>query len=176
MYRSSELLDEVYGNVTLQSATLVGALGNVPPTANITSPTNGQIFLTPTGILISADATDPHGSVSKVEFFENGNKLGEDTSYPYSFNWTNVALGTYTLTVRANDDLGSTTISRAVSVSVTNAPLLPVTLQNPRWSGGNFSFSFMTEADRTYDVLSATALGTNSWQVLTTLNGTGGLL
>src|SRR6185503_4447665 len=41
-YRTLELFDTEFGNVTLQAATLSG--GNLPPTVRITSPTNAQTF------------------------------------------------------------------------------------------------------------------------------------
>ena len=52
--------------------------------------------------------------MAKVEFFNGATKLGEDTTAPYSFTWSGVAPGTYTLTARATDNLGGTTTSAAV--------------------------------------------------------------
>ncbi|MBW8002758.1 MAG: family 16 glycosylhydrolase [Planctomycetes bacterium] len=79
--------------------------GNIAPTVSITSPANGADL--PTGnITINATASDSDGSVATVEFYESANYLGEDTSSPYSFTWTSVTDGCYTLTAKAIDNLG----------------------------------------------------------------------
>jgi hypothetical protein len=92
--------------------------GNTPPTASITSPASGSTFVAPATINIAASATDANGSVTKVEFFNGSTKLGEDTSSPYNFSWTNVAAGSYTLTARATDNNGATTTSSGVNITV----------------------------------------------------------
>ena len=46
-------------------------------------------------ITLSANALDSDGTVSKVEFFQGAVKLGEDTTAPYAYDWTNVAAGDY---------------------------------------------------------------------------------
>jgi chitinase len=44
--------------------------------------------------------------------------LGSDATVPYSYGWTNVPTGTYTLTARATDDKGATGTSAAATVMV----------------------------------------------------------
>jgi len=88
------------------------------PTVSITSPANGARFSTPVNITINANASDSDGSVSKVEFFSNNNKLGEVTSSPYSFVWNDVAVGGYNLTAKATDNQGASTTSSPVSITV----------------------------------------------------------
>lgn len=97
----------------------VGSTNN-PPTASITSPASGATFTAPASITINANATDD-GSVSKVDFYNGITLLGTDTSSPYSFSWTNVGAGTYSLTVKATDNTNLVTTSSAVSVTVNNA-------------------------------------------------------
>ncbi|MGX5819498.1 CBM96 family carbohydrate-binding protein [Chitinophaga lutea] len=100
---------------------ITDAGGNVAPTASITSPANGANFTAPASIAISATASDADGSITKVEFFSGGSKIGEDLDAPYSFTWTNVPAGSYSLTVVATDDDLATGTSAAVSVSVSPA-------------------------------------------------------
>jgi uncharacterized protein (TIGR03437 family) len=88
------------------------------PTVSITSPANGARFNAPANITINANATDSDGSVSKVEFFANNNKLGEDTSAPYSFVWNSVAPGSYNLTAKATDNIGASTTSSVVPITI----------------------------------------------------------
>jgi len=101
------------------SASPSGGTGNRAPSASITSPTSGSSFTAPATINIAATASDPDGTVSKVEFYNGTTLLGTDTTSPYSFSWANVAAGNYTLTARAYDNLNLTGTSAAVSVSVT---------------------------------------------------------
>jgi glucose/arabinose dehydrogenase len=102
--------------------------GNALPVVNITSPANNAVFTAPAAVNINATATDGDGSVIKVEFFNGSNKLGEDSTSPYSFAWNNVAAGSYSLTAKATDNAGGVTTSPAVAITVQAAPACePVT-------------------------------------------------
>jgi aryl-phospho-beta-D-glucosidase BglC (GH1 family) len=93
---------------------------NQAPSVSITSPANNASFTAPANITISANASDADGSVSKVEFFSGTTKLGEDLTSPYSFTWSGVAAGTYSLTAKATDNAGAVTTSATVSITVTS--------------------------------------------------------
>ena len=174
-YRSMALYDFDFGNVTLQAATLVATnSGNNPPTASITSPSNGASFMAPATITINATAGG--GTVTNVEFFQGATKLGQDTSSPYSLTWSTVLVGNYTLTVRATDNRGVTTTSAGVAISVTNSAALPVTLHSEDWFGSDFIFSFASQSGHSYEVQFKGALGSGSWAVLTNLTGNGATL
>ena len=106
--------------------------GNTAPTVSITSPANGATFSAPASITINANAADPGGSVTSVAFYNGGTLLGTDTSSPYSYAWTNVAAGTYSITARATDNGGLTTTSAAVNITVGStgtAQQIPGTIQ-----------------------------------------------
>lgn len=92
--------------------------GNQAPTVNITSPANNATFTSPANVTITASASDADGSVTKVEFYNGGTKLGEATASPYSYSWTNVANGTYTLTAKATDNGGAVSTSGAITITV----------------------------------------------------------
>ncbi|MCA8832963.1 galactose-binding domain-containing protein [Hymenobacter pini] len=106
----------------LRSLTASTAPSNVAPTVSLTSPANGATFTAPASISISANAADSDGSISKVEFYQGTTLLGTATTSPYSYTWSNVAVGTYSLTAKATDNAGATTTSGAVSVTVGSAP------------------------------------------------------
>jgi hypothetical protein len=84
---------------------------------SITSPANGATFTAPANVIINANASD-NGTVAKVEFFNGAAKLGEDSSSPYSFTWTNVTAGSYALTARATDNLNASTTSATVNITI----------------------------------------------------------
>jgi uncharacterized protein (TIGR03437 family) len=88
-----------------------------PPSIRITAPVNGRSFTAPANITINAEASDNNG-ITRVEFFANNNRLGEDTSAPYSFQWNNVAVGQYSLTAKATDNQGAITTSASVNIKV----------------------------------------------------------
>ena len=97
---------------------------NRSPTVNITAPSENASFDAPAMITISANAHDPDGSVSRVDFFEGTTLLGSDNSAPFSFAWSNISAGTYTLTARATDNNGATAVSSPVTIIVID-PNLP---------------------------------------------------
>ncbi len=99
---------------------------NKLPSVNLTSPANNANFSTGSAITLTATASDSDGSVSKVEFFNGTTKLGEDLTSPYSYVWSNVSAGSYSLTARATDNQSGVTTSSPVSVTVTNPNPPPV--------------------------------------------------
>ncbi|MBI4210560.1 MAG: Ig-like domain-containing protein [Candidatus Diapherotrites archaeon] len=94
---------------------------NIAPASSITSPAANSNFMPGSNITIQANATDGDGTVSKVEFYNGATLLGEDTTSPYTYTWSSVAAGTYTLTAKATDNLGATTTSAGVSITVSNS-------------------------------------------------------
>ena len=95
-----------------------GGTGDQPPTVSITSPIDGTTYTEPATVPISADANDSDGTVTEVDFYAGNTLLGSSTAAPYSFTWTNVPAGSYSLTAIATDNGGMTTTSGAVSVTV----------------------------------------------------------
>ncbi len=101
---------------------------NPAPTVVLTSPPNGTIFPRQTNITLTATASDANGSVTNVEFFKDGTiKLGEDSSAPYSFTWTNAPTGVHVLSARATDNLNATGDSVPIAVIVRGPPTVAIT-------------------------------------------------
>ena len=99
----------------------VSTLANVPPTVTLTAPANGATYTAPAAIILTATAADSDGTVSKVEFYNGATLLGTATTAPYSFTWTGVVAGAYTLTAKAFDNAGSVTTATAATVTVSVA-------------------------------------------------------
>ncbi|WP_161795371.1 Ig-like domain-containing protein [Xanthomonas sp. MUS 060] len=95
----------------------VVAPGNLPPTVQLRQPT-GAPFIGPATVGLSADASDPDGTVVRVEYFVNGQSVGASASSPYAVTWGNVAAGTYSVTAVATDNNGKTGNSSAMSLSI----------------------------------------------------------
>ncbi len=92
--------------------------GGTSPTVSLTSPTSGQTFTAPATIALAASASETGGSIASVAFLSGSTVLATVTTSPYTFTWTGVAAGTYSLTARATDASGNTATSSAVSVTV----------------------------------------------------------
>ncbi|MDB5256777.1 MAG: Carbohydrate binding family 6 [Chitinophagaceae bacterium] len=90
----------------------------IPPTVSLTTPSTGDEFTAPATINISATATDADGTISKVEFYNGTILIGTSTAAPYSFAWINVASGTYSISAKATDNSGASTISSFVTITV----------------------------------------------------------
>ena len=99
---------------------------NQAPSVSLTSPANNATFSAPASVTINATASDVDGTVSKVDFYNGSTLLGTDNTSPYSFVWSNVAAGSYSITAKATDNSGATTISGGVSITVNT-----VTTTNP---------------------------------------------
>ena len=97
--------------------------GNSSPSVSILHPSNDATLSVPATVLILAGASDVDGSISKVEFFQGNTKLGETLTSPYQFIWYSAPVGTYSLTVRATDNLGATKTSSAISLVITTPPV-----------------------------------------------------
>ena len=109
-------------NATATTApTTVNVINNNAPTVSLTaSPQNATA---PATIILNATATDSDGTVTQVEFLNGANSIATVTQAPYKTNWENVAQGSYSLTAKATDNLGATTTSAVVPVTVAaNAP------------------------------------------------------
>ncbi len=107
------------GTKTAINASVFTTTTNTPPTINLTAPSNNANFTAPATITITANATDANGTVTNVQFFNGTTLLATDATAPYSFSWTTVPAGTYSITAKATDNAGATITSTPVSVSVT---------------------------------------------------------
>jgi len=116
---------------------------------SIASPANGASFVAPAGITINVNASDSTGSISKVEFFNGSTKLGEDLTSPYSFSWTNVAAGNYTLQAKSTDNNGKTSLSVPVRITVAAAPATSFDITD---NGGTIAAQYPNTSKPTEDV------------------------
>ncbi|MFO1269889.1 MAG: Ig-like domain-containing protein [Rubrivivax sp.] len=83
-------------------------------------------------VTLTATAADSDGTIARVEFYDGTTKIGEDATAPYEFTWTNAPAGTRTLTARAIDNAGGSTVSAERTLVVSNtAPTVSVTAPAP---------------------------------------------
>jgi subtilisin family serine protease len=96
---------------------------NSQPSVQLTAPTAGSAYSAPATIGLVAMASDVDGSVTQVAFYAGASLLGVDQAAPFTFSWSNVLAGTYSLTAVATDNVGATATSGAITVTVTNPPV-----------------------------------------------------
>jgi hypothetical protein len=98
------------------SAPVSITVSNQLPVVAITSPSNGAAFVLPTNLLLQATASDAEGSVVKVEFYDNGVRLGEDATSPFTFAIADLPPCSHVFTAVATDTAGQSVTSPAVTI------------------------------------------------------------
>ena len=89
-----------------------------PPAIALTSPLNGASYNAPATINCAASVTANGHSITQVLFYSGSTLLGTAAKPPFSFSWTNVNVGNYSLLAKAIYDAGSTVSSDVASVTV----------------------------------------------------------
>jgi parallel beta-helix repeat protein len=125
-YRSTLTIttnDADRSTVYLPLALTVGANANLSPAVTLSTP---QRSVTLQGIgtplILTADATDPDGTVAQVQFFDGPTLLATATTAPYSFSWVSTTAAAHTISARVTDNLGATVTSQSITVTVVNLP------------------------------------------------------
>src|SRR5689334_23435324 len=129
---------------------------NQPPRISIVSPPNGAVFVGSPDVLLVAGVKDTDGTVQTVEFFSDGTSLGVVTNRfpgpvvvdppgpsfelqafpddlldfvciePFHLVWRDAPAGHHVLTAVATDNLGASTTSAAVEITVLDNSLPPI--------------------------------------------------
>ncbi len=132
------------GLTTTSGGVNISVTDPIKPTVSITSPADGASFLPPASITITADAADANGTVTKVDFYNGNTLLGTDLTSPYSYSWTSVPLGNYSITAKATDNDNNETVSAAVNIIVA-----PYTCTGTA-TNGDYSYEVYTNAGTVY--------------------------
>lgn len=117
---------------------------NDPPSIRIDSPANGEQIVgsayTPANsVTFKASASSYPAGIEMVYFYANGAFVGATRrlgSSQFTFTWTGMPLGAYTLTAVATANSGLTATSAPVSIVVNSPPT--ITLTDPT-SGTNYN-------------------------------------
>ncbi|WP_086503372.1 Ig-like domain-containing protein, partial [Algoriphagus ratkowskyi] len=108
------------GTATVSEPVVINVIekANEAPKVTITAPSTNSQFIRANNISITSDATDTDGTITKVDFYNGTSLLGTDTSAPYSFDWNNLPIGNFSITVKATDNKGASTVSAPVVINV----------------------------------------------------------
>jgi len=91
---------------------------NKLPVISISFPTKSTSFTPPATISVTIEASDPDGTITKVELFDGARKLAETTVTPFTFTLKDLPAGTYKLRAVATDNLKATKRSDVLEVTV----------------------------------------------------------
>jgi hypothetical protein len=113
------------GSVTSAAATLtvLTSTTNRPPTVQMVQPSSSSSFSARSNIRLTAQASDPDGTISSVAFYSGTTRLGTGTlvtgtTNRYTMVWSYVPSGQYYVRARATDNRGATTTSSSVRITV----------------------------------------------------------
>jgi uncharacterized protein (TIGR03118 family) len=153
-YCSFHTLEHMTGEVAVAAVDL-------PPAASIFSPVSGAVFAAPANVTLRAASGDSDGSVTNVQFQLGSTVLTNQTAAPYSMVVSNLAAGSYTLSVIATDN-GGLTATNSINISVVTpleTSLSGATLPAP----SNFQLSYSVNTGLTYVVQRSTNLAAGGW-------------
>lgn len=117
-YSAKKLRVGTYGRGIWEIDLAAGGLSNQPPLVSITAPQDNSAFPLNSSVVLSASASDADGTVAKVEFYNQANLLTTITTPPYNYTFSNLNQGTYTITAKATDNSGATTVSSLVTFKI----------------------------------------------------------
>lgn len=113
---------------------------NIPPTCQITNPTNNAVFTAPATFDFTVDARNTdEDKLLGVDFWLDTTYLDGKLFLPFTVPVTNLGPGTYTLRAVAVD-YSDAAATNSITITV-QAAISPITLGEPVFSGGNFQFS-----------------------------------
>lgn len=116
-------------NTAAASTTALPAPG-AAPVVSITAPSGNAVYVGPQNINVTATASDSDGTVSRVDFYDNGELIGTGApagANQYSLAWNNVGFGTHTLRAIATDNSGRTAPSPSTRILVNGLANVSIT-------------------------------------------------
>jgi hypothetical protein len=136
------------------------------PTITIASPDTNAVFPDSATVEIITEVSDNDGQIALVEFFVNdGVKIGERDTMPYSFEWKNITPNNYVLYAIATDDKGNQRTSNRVSIRVGTPAMVRLEAESANRQGSGMSIKSDPLASKGYFVDIATQSGKITWTI-----------
>jgi len=122
-YSFTAVAHDSAGNSAVSTPVLI-TVTNAPPVVDLLSPSDGSRFSALANVPLVAQASDPNGTVSRVEMFQGSVLLSNaiKAGGTWQLDWTNLNVGYYTVSARAFDNEGANNSSLPVTFEVTNVP------------------------------------------------------
>ncbi len=122
---------------------------NTSPSVTLTNPVHNALLAGPLDVDLHATASDPDGSVVRVEFFDGSTFMGDSLADPFVIALLNVTEGQHAFSAVAVDNAGARSTSSVVNVTIAAPPSIEV---------GPLSRRILTGSNGTFTV---TATGTS---------------
>jgi hypothetical protein len=111
-------------------AQVISAVPTQPPGVSITAPANGAVVHSTSSVSFTATASDPDGSVTRVEYYYGATlaataSSGSGPTWPAT--WFSPIAGTFVITAKAYDNLGAVTVSSPITIRVNPTPSVSMT-------------------------------------------------
>lgn len=116
LFNSNSFTGDTYYYDNLDSYNADTGVSNQSPVISVTNPSDGANLNAGSTVSITADASDPDGTVALVEFFVNGSSIGSDSSQPYSIDWQ-VTEGSSGISAVATDNENASTTSATINIT-----------------------------------------------------------
>jgi hypothetical protein len=135
---SARARDAAHNTATSATISVTASNDTTAPTVSLTSPVAGASL---TGDAVLVVSASDNVAVAGVQFLLDGANLGAEAtgpgpSYTYSWNTVPVANGIHTVSARARDAAGNSTVAAAVSVTVANTDTTGPTVSVTSPAGG----------------------------------------
>ncbi|QGH36697.1 hypothetical protein GI584_22735 [Gracilibacillus salitolerans] len=118
---ANQVTEEGYTNLEVYLNSIVSD-GHHNPEIAITSPSINDIYEAGETVTINAESSVENAEIDKVVFYNGTEVLGEVTSAPYEWNWSDVPEGTHFVFVKAYSSEGRQTDSQVIPIhaNITN--------------------------------------------------------
>ncbi|NQZ09300.1 MAG: chitinase, partial [Algicola sp.] len=101
------------------NVSVLDVVDNKPPAVALTSPSESSQINEGDVVNLSANASDPDGSINSVDFYVDDIKVDSATGAPFEVNWTAVA-GVHSFKAVATDNNQASTTSATVTVAISD--------------------------------------------------------
>jgi hypothetical protein len=121
IYLVTALAADSDGNQTQSapiSLSVTSKVSGTAPTGSYVFPTAGSVHTLGQVVNLQASAVDNESAIASVGFYANGEFVANDSSVPFSAEWTPTVAGDYNLNLVILDAQGTTSVTSAVTVSV----------------------------------------------------------
>ncbi|MFE7983551.1 glycoside hydrolase family 48 protein [Streptomyces cellulosae] len=140
-----------------------------PPMAVLTSPEAGSVYSQGETVPLEATAAAAdQATVTKVEFYDDTELLGTDTSAPFTLSVGGLAVGAHSLVAKAYDSLGASGSSTPVGITVASGPAVvasPSQLGVKQGESGTFEVKLSKQPSANVTVTTARASGNTGLSV-----------
>ncbi|CAM5699785.1 hypothetical protein SALBM217S_08372 [Streptomyces griseoloalbus] len=140
-----------------------------PPIAVLTSPEAGSVYTQGETVPLAATAAAAdQATVTKVEFYDDTELLGTDTSAPFTLSVGGLAVGAHSLVAKAYDSLGASASSTPVGITVASGPAVvasPSQLGVRQGESGTFEVKLSKQPSANVTVTTARASGNTGLSV-----------